>query len=205
MKDYTFTANPEQRQLLGAETFKCDIFGSIIGKGTQSPFHWMVEFDGIGALEVDDKKLSKHPTSQKKPRFPKQITSPPPPSEEGVPTISFEPLNIRTTTNANSLQPSDQDHIEGYEVDSVKFTSDPKQQQTMSQIYGDPSKQRPIIRTGLLEFAKNWSLYKQVKYVPKKKSNASEEKTPTTTKSHQPFSHRLLLHLQNYHKSPHRQ
>ncbi len=66
MKDYTFMVSPEQWQLLGVDSFKPDIFGSIIGKGTQSNFHWMVEFDGLGALEIDDKKLSKHPMSQKK-------------------------------------------------------------------------------------------------------------------------------------------
>ncbi len=65
MKGYTFMASPEQRQLLGVDSFKRDVYGSIIGKGTQSKFHWMVEFDGLGALEIDDKKLSKHPTNQK--------------------------------------------------------------------------------------------------------------------------------------------
>ncbi len=56
LKDHTFTASPEQRRILGVDTLKRDIFGLIVGPGTKSKFHWMVEFaDDVGLLEVEDK------------------------------------------------------------------------------------------------------------------------------------------------------
>ncbi len=51
-------------------------------------------------------------------------------------------------------------------MDSVKLTTDPRQQTTLTQAYGDPTKVRPTIRTRLLHYAKNWNLYKQVRYLP---------------------------------------
>ncbi len=67
MKDHVFNVtSPEQWQLIGCDSYKRDVFGVITAQGTKSPFHWFVEFgDGVGLLEVDDKKLFKHPQHQK--------------------------------------------------------------------------------------------------------------------------------------------
>ena len=85
----------------------------------------MVKFDGVGALEVDDKKLLKIPQHQKKPKFLKKLTYPPPHSDDGQPSILLEPLNIQTMSKDKSLHPSYQVHIEENTVDSVKLTIDP--------------------------------------------------------------------------------
>ncbi len=168
MKDHVFNVtSPEQQQLIGCNSYKHDVFGAITAQGTKSPFHWFVEFgDGVGLLEVDDKKLFKHPQHQKNPRFAVADRSPPPRLENQEPSISFEPLNIRAISKEKSLDPANQEQMDGYQVDSVKLTTDPKQQTTLTQAYGDPTKSRPLLKTGLLHYAKNWNLYKQVRYLP---------------------------------------
>ncbi len=171
MKDHAVTTSPKQCPILGVDTFKRDVFGSIIDHGTKSPFYWVIKFgDDIGLLKVEDKKITKHLSHQKKPLFPEKLCSPPLPLGDDQLSISFASLDIKNVSKESSMKPSDQERIAGYKVASIKVTLDPQHQQTLSQIYGDPIKARPIIKTGLLNYAKNWNLYKQVEYVPTKKN-----------------------------------
>ncbi len=74
MKDHVCQVrNEEERRLIGADSYKRDVYGVIAASNPTSPYCWTVDFGAdIGQLDCDDKTLSKDPPTQKSQGFPKQ-------------------------------------------------------------------------------------------------------------------------------------
>ena len=118
-KDYKIKVNSEEMcKLIGAKSFKKDIYGQIEAKSTTSPYHWHVQIDSdIGGLKVEDKKLSMHPRKQKNLLFQKK------------------PSNL--TTTFYTLRTAKQEQIPGHSLDCVQLKSNPTVQwqgQTASKV-----------------------------------------------------------------------
>ncbi len=142
--------NNNERKIVSTDTYKRDVHGVIAAAHPTIPFHWTVDFGGeIGRHDCDDKVLSKDPPSQKKPKFPKKTVA-----SANTPGTNAGEVTDEKPQQLVSLCPLLQEQVPGYQVDSVKLTSDPLVQKTLTQEYDEERFGLRLHKKSLWSYAK---------------------------------------------------